>query len=70
MYLGEGKQTFAVYGSYSYIGKDGVTYSVSYKANDNGFQPTGDHLPGSLNFVEKEKPPQQIPPNALISLIG
>jgi Insect cuticle protein len=34
-----------VSGSYSYIGDDGKTYKVTYKADANGFQPEGDHLP-------------------------
>nr|XP_026493229.1 endocuticle structural glycoprotein SgAbd-3-like [Vanessa tameamea] len=34
-----------VSGSFSYIGDDGQTYSVSYTADENGFHPTGDHLP-------------------------
>ncbi|XP_045501860.1 pupal cuticle protein 36a-like [Colias croceus] len=34
-----------VTGSYSYIGDDGKTYTVTYVADENGFQATGDHLP-------------------------
>ncbi|XP_059610281.1 endocuticle structural glycoprotein SgAbd-8-like [Phlebotomus argentipes] len=34
-----------VSGAYSYTGDDGKTYSVSYRADANGFQPVGDHLP-------------------------
>ncbi|GAB0088605.1 hypothetical protein DMENIID0001_030620 [Sergentomyia squamirostris] len=34
-----------VSGSYSYTGDDGKTYTVSYRADANGFQPVGDHLP-------------------------
>lgn len=32
-------------GAYSYIGDDGKVYSVVYTADENGFQPHGDHIP-------------------------
>lgn len=34
-----------VQGSYSYTGDDGRTYTVNYKADENGFHAEGDHLP-------------------------
>ena len=34
-----------VQGSYTFVGDDGVTYSVSYQANEAGFQPQADFLP-------------------------
>jgi hypothetical protein len=32
-------------GSYSYVGPDGKTYSLTYVADQNGFQPKADFLP-------------------------
>merc|ERR1712106_1295056 len=32
-------------GSYSFVGDDGVTYSVTYTSNEGGFAPVADHLP-------------------------
>ena len=32
-------------GSYSYTGPDGITVSLTYTADENGFVPQGDHLP-------------------------
>lgn len=32
-------------GGYAYTGDDGYQYSVTYTADENGFQPQGEHLP-------------------------
>lgn len=43
--VGSETEHIAVTGSFSYVGGDGVTYTVTYVADENGFQPTGVHLP-------------------------
>ncbi|KAK9512449.1 hypothetical protein O3M35_000880 [Rhynocoris fuscipes] len=48
----------AAQGGFSYTGPDGVQYSITYTADENGFRPQGAHLPT----------PPPIPPEILKSL--
>uniref|UniRef100_A0A1B0CLL0 Putative flexible cuticle protein 12 n=1 Tax=Lutzomyia longipalpis TaxID=7200 RepID=A0A1B0CLL0_LUTLO len=43
--VGTEHEAIAVRGSFSYVGPDGVTYTVNYVADENGFQPQAAHLP-------------------------
>ncbi|XP_064292106.1 endocuticle structural glycoprotein SgAbd-5-like [Plodia interpunctella] len=43
---GSENEIYAVQGQYSWVGPDGVTYTVTYIADENGFQPTIQQTPG------------------------
>lgn len=44
----EGQQFVAKSGSYSFTGQDGVVYTVTYTADENGFKAEGAHIPKAL----------------------
>ncbi|XP_037937878.1 larval cuticle protein 65Ab1-like [Teleopsis dalmanni] len=42
---GTDHEAIVVHGTFSWVDKDGQKYTVNYVADENGFQPEGDHLP-------------------------
>lgn len=45
--LGSDKESIAIRGSFSFLGDDGQTYTVTYVADENGFQPSAAHIPSA-----------------------
>lgn len=61
--VGTDDEALVVKGSFSFVGDDGVTYTVVYVADKDGFRAEGEHLPrrtGSLG----------LPAGAIGSLVG
>ena len=42
---GSEDEALVIKGSFSYVADDGQTYTVTYVADENGYQPQGAHLP-------------------------
>lgn len=42
---GQENEALSVRGTITWIAADGQTYTLNYLADENGFQPQGDHLP-------------------------
>ncbi|CAK1604165.1 unnamed protein product [Parnassius mnemosyne] len=56
---GTDEEFVAMKGSYSWLGPDNVLYTITYTADENGFNPTIEQGPGGA-----------IPPGVVASLLG
>lgn len=45
MYIGTNDEAISVHGVVSWIAPNGEKFTLRYVADENGFQPEGDHLP-------------------------
>jgi hypothetical protein len=45
--LGSENEEIVVRGSFTFLGDDGQTYTVTYVADKNGFQPSAPHIPAA-----------------------
>ncbi|XP_055913357.1 endocuticle structural protein SgAbd-6-like [Eupeodes corollae] len=43
--IGTDHESISVEGSVSWVAANGQVYKLTYKADENGYQPEGDHLP-------------------------
>lgn len=49
----EGAEAQEVTGSYSYTANDGSKIQISYIANENGYQPTGEGIPAIPPAIQR-----------------
>ena len=48
--LGTQAEAQVMQGSYSYTGPDGIVYTITYIADENGYRASGAHIPVSSKY--------------------